>query len=162
MSSPAPSSDAPDFTGLLQHASHAMTNRMAAALAEIGLTPRGYCVLLHALPGKLTQAQLAELSQQDKTTMVVTMDELERAGLAERHPSPTDRRARIISVTEAGRELVARGETITARVHGDVLSALPEDERAAFASALRRLVDGHLATGADSPRPVRRARQPRK
>lgn len=161
MSSTAPLPDAPDLTGLLQHASHAMTNRMAAALAEIGLTPRGYCVLLHALPGELTQAQLAELSQQDKTTMVVTMDELERAGLAERRPCPTDRRARIITVTDAGRELVARGGAITARVHGDALSALPEGERAVFASALQRLVGGHLATTADSPRPVRRARQPR-
>lgn len=32
---------APDFTGLLQYASHAMTNRLAAALAEVGLTPAG-------------------------------------------------------------------------------------------------------------------------
>ncbi|MGI5253994.1 MarR family winged helix-turn-helix transcriptional regulator [Actinacidiphila glaucinigra] len=152
---------APDFTGLLQYASHAMTNRLAAALAEVGLTPRGYCVLLHALPGQLTQAQLAEVSQQDKTTMVVTMDELERAGLAERHPSPTDRRARIITVTEPGRELVARGREITARVHGDLLAALPEDERTVFASALQRLVNGHLAAAGDSPRPVRRARQSR-
>ncbi|MDX2702548.1 MarR family winged helix-turn-helix transcriptional regulator [Streptomyces sp. PA03-6a] len=157
-----PTVSAPDFTGLLQYASHAMTNRLAAALAEVGLTPRGYCVLLHALPGELTQAQLAEVSQQDKTTMVVTMDELERAGLAERHPSPTDRRARIITVTEAGRERVALGRDITARVHGDLLAALPQDERAVFTSALQRLVDGHLAAGADSPRPVRRARQSRK
>ena len=39
----------------------------------------------------------------DKTTMVVTVDELERAGLAERQASSTDRRARIIKVTPAGR-----------------------------------------------------------
>ncbi|MFD3453149.1 MarR family winged helix-turn-helix transcriptional regulator [Streptomyces sp. NPDC058691] len=151
----------PDLTGLLQHASHALTNRLATALGEIGLSPRGYCVLLHAQPGLMTQAQLAEVSQQDKTTMVVTVDELERAGLAERHPSPTDRRARIITVTDAGCALVARGQQITARVHGEVLEALPDAERAVFVAALQRLVGGHLATTMDSPRPVRRARQPR-
>jgi MarR family transcriptional regulator for hemolysin len=35
-------------------------------------------------------------------THVVTVDELEKAGLAERRPSSRDRRARVISVTEAG------------------------------------------------------------
>ncbi|MEK8105286.1 MarR family winged helix-turn-helix transcriptional regulator [Micromonospora sp. M12] len=39
----------------------------------------------------------------DKTTMVVTLDQLERAGLAERRPVPTDRRARLVAVTPAGR-----------------------------------------------------------
>ncbi len=44
-----------------------------------------------------TQIRLAERCALDKTTMVVTGDELERSGLAERRPSPTDRRARIIA-----------------------------------------------------------------
>ena len=47
--------------------------------------------------------------------MVVTMDALERAGLAERRPSPTDRRARIIAVTPAGEDVVERGEQIVTR-----------------------------------------------
>ena len=60
-------------------------------------------MLIKALEGELTQIQLAERCALDKTTMVVTVDELEKAGLAERRPSPTDRRARIIAVTDAGK-----------------------------------------------------------
>jgi MarR family transcriptional regulator, transcriptional regulator for hemolysin len=90
---------------------------------------------------------------------VVTVDELERAGLAERRPSGTDRRARIIAVTDAGRKVVAEGTRIADGVHRAVLDALPADERDVLVSALTRLAGGYLAVPAGGDRPVRRARQ---
>jgi MarR family transcriptional regulator, transcriptional regulator for hemolysin len=150
---------APDLSYLLAHTSHVLTTQMTAALAEIGLTVRGYCVLNHALGGELTQIELARLGDMDKTTMVITMDELEAAGLAERRPAPGDRRARIVVVTETGRQVAADGARIVSRVHGDVLAALPEAEREVFVSALNRLASGHLATPVDSEHTVRRRRQ---
>ncbi|HEY1639944.1 MAG TPA: MarR family winged helix-turn-helix transcriptional regulator [Streptosporangiaceae bacterium] len=150
---------APDLSYLLAHSSHVLATLMTAALAEIGLTSRGYCVLNHALGGELTQIELARLGDLDKTTMVVTMDELEAAGLAERHPAPGDRRARIVVVTEEGRRVAAAGARIVDGVHSAVLEALPEAQREVFVSALSRLVAGHLATPAVSERPVRRRRQ---
>jgi MarR family transcriptional regulator for hemolysin len=152
---------AADVSFLLQHTAHVLTTRMTAALAEIGMSPRAHCVLAHAAQTERTQAQLAELSDLDKTTMVVTVDQLEGAGLAERVPSATDRRARIIRVTEAGAEVAAAGQEIVDRVHDDVLAALPEPERAAFVSALNRLVTGHLAAPSDSPGGVHGVRRPR-
>jgi DNA-binding MarR family transcriptional regulator len=110
-----------------------------------------------------TQIQLAELADLDKTTMVVTVDKLEKAGWAVRRPSSTDRRARIIQVTEAGARVVADGAQIVDRVHGAVLDSLPAEEREPFVSALQRLVGGHLAMPSSSPgQAVRRTRQPRK
>ncbi|MQS13579.1 winged helix DNA-binding protein [Streptomyces kaniharaensis] len=150
-----------DISGLLDHASHVLATRMAAAFAELAITPRAYCVLYHAQEAERTQIQLAELADLDKTTMVVTVDELEKAGLAERRPSATDRRARIISVTEAGGRVVEQGTEIADRVHREVLEALPEPERAVFLSALARLVEGHLAEPVESERTVRRARRAR-
>jgi DNA-binding MarR family transcriptional regulator len=154
-----------DVSYLLQHTAHVLTTRMTAALAEIGMSPRAHCVLAHASQTERTQAQLAELSDLDKTTMVVTVDQLERDGLAERVPSAQDRRARIIKVTAKGEQVAAAGQDIVDQVHGDVLDALPESERAAFLSALTRLATGHLAVPADSPdggQGVRRPRQSRK
>jgi MarR family transcriptional regulator for hemolysin len=168
-STPAPAQGAPgrvhDVSFLLQHTAHVLATQMTAALAEIGMSPRAHCVLAHAAECERTQAQIAELSDLDKTTMVVTVDQLERDGLAERVPSATDRRARIIQVTAAGTDVVTAGQRIVDRVHGDVLGALPEGERAVFVSALNRLVTGHLAVPADSPegaQGVRRPRQARK
>ena len=116
---------------------------MAAALAEIGLTARMHCVLVHALEEERTQIQLAEIGDMDKTTMVVTVDALEKAGLAERRPSSTDRRARIIAVTEEGaRGRRAQSQEIVDGVHRAALDALPDDQREALLRALNRLVDG--------------------
>jgi MarR family transcriptional regulator for hemolysin len=144
---------------MLLHTGHVLTTRLTAALAEIDITPREQCVLWHAMEAERTQIQLAELADLDKTTMVVTVDRLERAGLAERRPSGTDRRARIISVTEAGRRAVAEGTKIVDRVHNETLSALPTEERRLFAAALTRLFEGQLSTPVPCDQPVRRARQ---
>ena len=149
-----------DISFLLAHTSHVLATRMTAAFAEIGLTPREYCVLAHAMGGQYTQIELAKLADLDKTTMLNTMDFLEREGYAQRSPSPTDRRARIITATPAGADAVAAGHEVADRVHQDVLDALPQDQRRAFTDALSSLVNGLLAEPAKSDRPVRRARVP--
>ncbi|MEV4536188.1 MarR family winged helix-turn-helix transcriptional regulator [Asanoa sp. NPDC049518] len=158
MTSMAPRRDSPDLSFLLDHTSHVLRSRMAAALAEIGLTARMHCVLVHALEEERTQIQLAEIGDMDKTTMVVTVDALEEAGLAERRPSSTDRRARIIAVTPEGARVAKRSQQIVDAVHDEALGALPATERKTFLRALERLVGEHLATPVETTRPVRRAR----
>jgi len=147
-----------DLSFLLSHTAHVLATRMTAAFAEIGISPREYCVLAHALNGQYTQIELAKLSDLDKTTMLNTMDYLERAGYAERTPSPADRRARIIAVTPAGAALVAAGHQIADGVHRDVLDALPAGQQEAFTGALTSLAGGLLADPAAVERPVRRPR----
>ncbi|PGH42124.1 MarR family transcriptional regulator [Micromonospora sp. WMMA1996] len=159
MTAMGPTRTTPDLSFLLDHTSHVLRTRMAAALAEIGLTARMHCVLVHALPEERTQIQLAEIGDMDKTTMVVTVDALEQAGLAVRRPSSTDRRARIIAVTEEGARVAERSQEIVDRVHAEALASLPDDEREVLIRALARLAADHLATPAQNPRPVRRARQ---
>ena len=146
-----------DLMFLLSQASHALETELTARLQALGVSPRAHCVLTHALRGgELTQSQVAEQCALDKTTMVVTMDELERAGLAERRPSSTDRRARIIAVTEAGERIVADADAIVAEIYDEVLAALPAAQRDAFVGGLARLAGGRLSTPAKCERPVRR------
>ncbi|MEU5024524.1 MarR family winged helix-turn-helix transcriptional regulator [Streptomyces milbemycinicus] len=159
MTAMAPKRNEPDLSFLLDHTSHILRTQMSAALAEIGLTARMHCVLVHALEEERTQAQLAELGDMDKTTMVVTVDALEAAGLAERRPSSRDRRARIIAVTEEGARIAGQSQAIVDRVHREALTSLTEPDRATLLQALNQLTEGHLATPTESPRPARRARQ---
>jgi MarR family transcriptional regulator, transcriptional regulator for hemolysin len=161
MSTSAPTRTVADLSFLLTHAGHVLATQMAAAFAEIGITPRAYCVLYHAMEAERTQIQLAEISDLDKTTMVVTVDELERAGLAERRPSGTDRRARIVAVTEAGERAVAQGARIADRVHRGVIEALPAGQAEVLVDALTRLTTGYLSTPAESGPQVRRTRERR-
>jgi MarR family transcriptional regulator, transcriptional regulator for hemolysin len=149
----------PDLSFLLDHTGHVLRTRMAAALAEIGMTARMHCVLVKALKEERTQAQIAELGDMDKTTMVVTVDALERAGLAERRPSANDRRARIIAVTKKGAAMAERSQAIVDGVHGDAIGSLPQETRAALVEALATLAEAHLASPVDSSAAVRRARQ---
>jgi MarR family transcriptional regulator for hemolysin len=129
-----------DLAFLFDKASQSLTARMTAALAEVGVTPRGYCVLSKAAPGALTQGEIAEIALLDKTTMVVMMDHLEGAGLARRTPSPTDRRARIVETTDAGDEVVGKARSIIDGVFDDVLGVLSAAERETFLDAMVKLV----------------------
>ena len=148
----------PDLAMLFAEASHSLQTELTARLEHLGLSPREQCVLIKALEADRTQIQLAELCQLDKTTMVVTVDKLEKRGLVERRPAPNDRRARIIAVTDAGRRLAEDGDDLVQGIFADVLDSLPDDERDVFARALRRLVTQRLADPPDCVQPVRRPR----
>jgi MarR family transcriptional regulator, transcriptional regulator for hemolysin len=147
---------APDLMMLFNVASHTLETELTARLATIGVTPRANCVLVRAMQQERTQTELAELCNLDKTTMVVTLDALESAGLAERRLSSTDRRARIIAVTRAGADLVARAESVITEIYREVLDSLPSDERKAFVAALTRLAQGRLSTPVPCEKPPRR------
>src|SRR3954468_22432383 len=117
----AVSVDCPEYLAgnlgwLLTQAHFNLVSEVAAALEPLGVSNRGYHVLATARGGEYTQKELAERIGLDKTTMVVTVDELEEKGLAERKPSSTDRRARVIGVTKAGERTVAQGQRIIDRI----------------------------------------------
>jgi MarR family transcriptional regulator, transcriptional regulator for hemolysin len=149
-----------DLGFLLAQASFALSTELTAALATIGITPRAFCVLSRAIGEEKTQGALAAEAALDKTTMVVTVDELEAAGLAERRPSTTDRRVRIIAVTPEGERAVAEGQAIVDAVHRSVLAGLAPEDRDGFVAGLERLTGGRLATPVECDRPPRR-RTPR-
>jgi MarR family transcriptional regulator for hemolysin len=159
---PAESPDAlaGNLAWLLSRASYSLATELTAGLTDLGLSPRSHCVLSTAMNGELTQTELAQAVGLDKTTMVVTIDELEAAGLAKRIPATGDRRARVIAVTKAGKRKVAEGEEIVERIQADVLEALPAGQRDAFVAALTTLVGERLAESVECHPPVRR-REPR-
>jgi DNA-binding MarR family transcriptional regulator len=57
-------------------------------------------------PGGSRLADLAEAAQVSKQTVGSIVDQLERAGYVRRVPDPTDARARLVTVTQKGQELV--------------------------------------------------------
>ncbi len=67
----------------------------------------------------LTQVELSETSQVDRTTVGGLIDRLAKLGMVERHPHPQDRRAYQIRLTTRGRELEAplteAAQRVTAR-----------------------------------------------
>jgi DNA-binding MarR family transcriptional regulator len=147
---------AADLGWLLGQAAHTLNTELTAALERLFVSPRGYCVLKGAMTGEHTQTELAHMAGLDKTTMVVTIDQLEAAGLAKRVPSSEDRRARVVAVTKAGERKVAEAEKIVDEIHADVLAALPAGDRKPFVEALTCLVGGRLSEPTQCSHPVRR------
>lgn len=149
-----------DLGWLLAQSSYGYACELAAALEPLGLGQRGYCVLSAALSGEFTQSQLAGAIGIDKTMMMVTLDELEARGLAERRRSAQDRRAHVVAVTAAGERKVAEARRVIDGVQAEVLSSLPAREAEALLSGLARLVSRRLAEPPHC-QPAPRRRQPR-
>ena len=119
--------------------------------------PRGYQVLAaasHGEPG--SQLELATHLGVDRTVMTYLLDDLEGAGLIERHADPADRRARRIIATARGRELLDDLDRRLRAAEQHLLAGLDTSEdRRVFRALLRR-----LATHANALEPVRSACQP--
>nr|WP_296063567.1 MarR family transcriptional regulator [uncultured Actinoplanes sp.] len=96
-------------------------------------------------PQRLCDLYGPEGVSQPAMTQLITR--LEREGLARRGSDPADGRAVIVSVTEAGREAVARRREGRAQALARLLGGLSEEDHATLLAALpalQRLVD--LAT----------------
>lgn len=88
-------------------------------------------------PHRLSELYAPEGVSQPAMTQLVTR--LEREGLAYRSSDPADGRVVIVSITEEGRDAVARRRDGRARALAELLEQLPEDEHAALLAALPAL-----------------------
>ena len=148
-----------DLSFLLNQSSYALTAHLVAALAGLGITVREFCVLMKADGEERTQNVVAELAALDKTTMVITLDALEKAGLAERKVSGSDRRARVVAVTPKGRKVLHRAYDVVDGVVDDALGVLDPATRATFLAALETLTAGPwLAPSHTAPQRRRQVR----
>jgi len=120
MTEPPPSDAvAPRFrTGwLLQRAYRHARRDFIAGLAPTRLEPLHFGVLLtltHAQP--LSQTELAQRNNSDRTAMVRALDDLERLGCVVRRQSARDRRSNDVTITPAGREAFAAAQTASVAV----------------------------------------------
>jgi DNA-binding MarR family transcriptional regulator len=106
----------------------------------LGVSPGDLKALIRLEPGRgESMRQLADTWRCDASTVTWIVDRLEKQGLAERRPHPTDRRVKVVALSRKGE-----------RVRGELLDRLYEPP-AALAElsqtdlkALRR-VAGHLS-----------------
>jgi DNA-binding MarR family transcriptional regulator len=83
--------------------------RQEAAGEAGGLTPTATAALATIeRHGPLTPSELAELERVKRPTVTRTLGCLDRAGLIERTPDPSDGRSALVSVNASGRERLRR------------------------------------------------------
>jgi DNA-binding MarR family transcriptional regulator len=106
--------------------------------------------LVHQGSSRLTALAEAEHVTQPAMTQVVTR--LEQAELVARVADPHDRRAVLVEVTDAGRELNLARRRARAAVLDELISQLPDSSRDTLAAATPVL--GQLVDLADERRPT--------
>jgi DNA-binding MarR family transcriptional regulator len=89
--------------------------------------------------GPRTLRELADDMGVDAPATTVLIDALEARGLVRREPHPTDRRAKQVSLTAAGRRMVAVVEKISDRPP-IALAQLPAEELQRLRKTLEKLV----------------------
>lgn len=116
--------------------------------AGLGLTAGEARTLAHVNinPG-LRQTALAVRMNVEPMTLVGFLDRLEAQGLVVRETDPTDRRAKIIRLTEAAAPLLERVQAAAASVRESALAELPQAERDAFRAVLETIRKNLCSTG---------------
>jgi DNA-binding MarR family transcriptional regulator len=100
-----------------------------------------YIVLSHLARASVgTQLELAQAIGYDKTRLIARLDELEADGLVTREPDPSDRRARQVHLTAAGRARHAAAQSDIRAMEDELLATLSAAERKLLLTVLPRLV----------------------
>lgn len=132
-----------------------------AELRAFGLTEATWRPLAYVgrLGGGVRQKELATALSLEGPSLVRLLDNLERRGLIERREDETDRRARGIYLTRAGRDLAVRVAKVGTEIQVRLLASVPAQDLAAcqrVLASIERQLDELL--GLDSAAPNLRQR----
>jgi DNA-binding MarR family transcriptional regulator len=118
-----------------------------------GLTPAVTKALVHLSADHPTpMRELAGALRCDNSYVTSVVDGLEERGMARRMPHPTDRRIKVIELTEPGAVLAARVRAVLGRPPAS-FSVLSDEEAATLLGLLRKLSASQH--GADGPQSAR-------
>jgi DNA-binding MarR family transcriptional regulator len=148
--------------GLLQGAS------FARVFAPYGISFGEYLVLAALRragpPYQMNPTRLFNSVILSSGAMTNRLDRLEEMDLVERLPDPSDRRGRLVALTDKGRELVDAAVVDHLANEEHLLAGLDPQERLQLAGLLRKLLLSEPfrrldpAVGQDAPRPARATR----
>ncbi|WP_313193957.1 MarR family transcriptional regulator [Shinella zoogloeoides] len=118
-----------------------------ARLQAFGLSEATWLPLLRlAQAGKpMRQKDLAAVLTLDTSSVVRILANLDAAGLIEQHPDEEDRRAKAITVTEAGRALVRQVESVSQGIEDEVLADIAQGDLATSRRVLEQVCGRLLA-----------------
>lgn len=142
--------DRPDHNlGFLLHdTARLLRKRFEQKARAIGLTRAQWQVMATLARNEgLHQGALADILEIEPITLVRILDRLQAAGLIERRLHATDRRLRLLHLTEAAHPILAQIQEIGRQTREEAFAGIPAAER-------ERLLHILLATRANLTAPV--------
>ncbi len=138
--------------GFLMHdVSRLMRRNFNRRVRNLGLTQAQWQAL--ALLSKregINQATLAELMEVQPITLARLIDRLQEAGLIERRPDPSDRRAVRLFLTEAAAPMVREMSERAAETRGEALQGIPPEAQEMMIEALQQMRRNLIAREAEA------------
>lgn len=119
-------------------------------LAMIGVTASEARVLAHmSVCGALRQHHLADRLGVAAMSVTVFLDKLENSGLIHRNPDPEDRRAKIVTLTDAAGPVIEQIHLAGKRAKGVAFDGVELEEFAIFKSVCQKLCENLKTQGCD-------------
>jgi DNA-binding MarR family transcriptional regulator len=128
---------------LLRLAYQHYSQHIEAALREAGfddIRPAAANVFPFVPPEGITVSELAEVAGVRKQTMAQAVDQLECTGYVERRPNPSDRRSRLVFLTDRGASVPPVTHAAAARVEERWAELASRQELETLRAALLRLL----------------------
>ncbi|WP_292224819.1 MarR family transcriptional regulator [Brevundimonas sp.] len=134
-----------EVLGRLNEASQLIVReRQSPVFSRYGLQHGEFDVLAtlrrSGAPEGLTPTALFEAAMMSSGGMTARIDRLEKAGLVERRPHPSDRRATLVKLTDKGFDLIEAMMPVHELTAQDILSPLSREEQTALNDLLARLI----------------------
>jgi DNA-binding MarR family transcriptional regulator len=130
-----------DYTGYLLRSAFLKASAIAARRFEAGTHPRDAGVLITLVnSGPVSQQELVERLDVNRTLMVKLIDDLERRGLVTRVRNPEDRRAYALHPTPEGREALTNMLPTMAEAEAELAEPLSPQEIERLKALLRPLI----------------------
>ncbi|MCM5556976.1 MarR family winged helix-turn-helix transcriptional regulator [Pleomorphomonas sp. JP5] len=113
-----------------QRAARALARRFDVALKPAGITSGQFSLLMSLnRPQPPKVGSVAELLAMDRTTLTANLKPLERRGFIETEADPTDKRARLLRLTPAGRAVLIEAVPIWKTVHAEIETGLSNPDQ---------------------------------
>lgn len=113
-----------------QRAARALARRFDVALKPAGISSGQFSLLMSLnRPKPPSLGSVAALLAMDRTTLTANLKPLERRGLVETVPDQADKRVRLLSLTPAGRAVLAGAVPIWRDLHAVIEAELPDPGR---------------------------------
>ncbi|EOG7787980.1 transcriptional regulator SlyA [Vibrio fluvialis] len=115
-------------------------------LAPLGLTHPRWTALwkLQRLGDNISQKHLAEALEIELASLMRTLNQLEEQSLITRHCCASDKRARIVSLTEQGRIMIKQMETRILQVRRQLLVHINDEELLKLGQILEQIANNAL------------------
>jgi DNA-binding MarR family transcriptional regulator len=132
----------PNTLTLLAHAHLLLSRQVIEGVTAGGhpLKPSHNAVFGQVAYGGKRLTELARTANMTPQAMVEIIDELEDLGYVERTPDPSDRRAKLIRLTEQGDALTGLADTTIHRIEQQISADLGEDGHRQLRALLARLL----------------------